>query len=63
MTIAITGTADRNRTVGDLMMEVPRTGNRYLDLETGHYISINTESKEIITETKKTTKRKIETEV
>jgi len=30
--------ADENTTVGDLMKEVPRTGNRYLNLVTGELL-------------------------
>ena len=30
--------ADMNKTVDELMKEVPRTGNRYLDLATGEFL-------------------------
>ncbi|MHA1852563.1 MAG: DUF7440 family protein [Candidatus Heimdallarchaeaceae archaeon] len=61
MVIKVTGKADQNRTVEELMKEVARTGNKYLDLTTGNFIDIvpdtaSTPKKE----TKKYTKEELE---
>lgn len=40
MKITTLGRVDRNKTVEQLMGEVARTGNRYLDLATGNYMAI-----------------------
>ncbi len=40
MTMVIIGKADRNRLVGEVIDETPRTGARYLDLATGDLIAL-----------------------
>jgi hypothetical protein len=37
MPIIATGKADQNRTVEELMKDMARSGNRYLDLATGEF--------------------------
>ncbi len=39
MTKEVLDKVDRNKTVEQLMGEVARTGNRYIDLETGEFIN------------------------